>query len=118
MCVLKHAFLYGIGENHRLKALKKHYLENGVEPRVHKNTKRLPPCVATYNEIVALMTIMLKQMLFYYQGGYPVIRGMTSSYCLQILAKRYTKTIIRNQGITELFTHYSLQNIYFLVSIN
>ena len=43
---------------HRLKALKKHYVENGVEPRVHKNTKRLPPRAATYDEIVALMTFL------------------------------------------------------------
>ena len=27
------------------------------EPRVYKNTKRLPPRAATYDEIVALMTI-------------------------------------------------------------
>ena len=45
MCVLKYM-------------LKKHYLENGFEPRVYKNAKRLPPCAATYDEIVVLMTFL------------------------------------------------------------
>ena len=39
MCIHAFAFLFGIGANHRLKAIKKHYLENGMEPRAHKNIK-------------------------------------------------------------------------------
>ena len=58
VCTKTYAFLYGIGANHKLKALKKHYVENGVELRVHQNTKRLPPRAATYEEIVSLMTFL------------------------------------------------------------
>lgn len=58
VCTKTYSFLYGIGENHRLKALKKHYVENGVELRVHKNTKRPPSHAATYEDIVSLMTFL------------------------------------------------------------
>ena len=34
-------FLYGIGKD-RLRSVKEHYLANGLETRVHGNTKRLP----------------------------------------------------------------------------
>ena len=42
------AFLLGIGVNHHIKAIKKHYLENGMEPRVYKDTKWLPIKTAFY----------------------------------------------------------------------
>ena len=58
VCIHTFAFLFGIGANHRIKAIKKHYLENGMEHRVHKNIKRLPPKTASYEEIVALVKFL------------------------------------------------------------
>ena len=54
VCTKTYSFLYGIGENHWLNALKKHYVDNGVELRVHKNTKQPPSHAATYEDIVSL----------------------------------------------------------------
>ena len=35
------AFLFGIEANHYIKAIKKHYLGNGLKSRVHKNAQQL-----------------------------------------------------------------------------
>ena len=58
VCINTFAFLFGIGANHRIKAIKKHYLENGMEARVHKNTKRLPSKTASYEDIPALVKFL------------------------------------------------------------
>ena len=58
VCINTFAFLFGIGANHRIKAIKKHYLENGMESRVHKNTKRLPSKTASYEDILSLVKFL------------------------------------------------------------
>ena len=58
VCINTFAFLFGIGANHRIKAIKRHYMENGMEPRVHKNTKRLPIKTASYEDILALVKFL------------------------------------------------------------
>ena len=58
VCINTFAFLFGIGANHRIKAIRKHYLENGMESRVHKNTKRLPSKTASYEDILALVKFL------------------------------------------------------------
>ena len=42
VCTVTFGFLYGIGSKKRLQSLRSHYLENGMTPRVHGNTKSLP----------------------------------------------------------------------------
>ena len=58
VCINTFAFLFGIGANHRIKAIKKHYLENGMEVRIHKNTKRLPSKTASCEDILALVNFL------------------------------------------------------------
>ena len=58
VCINTFAFLFGIGANHRIKAIKKHYLENGMEARVHKNTKQLPSKTASYEDILSLVKFL------------------------------------------------------------
>ena len=53
----KLGFLHAIGKC-RIKAIKKHYRENGMEPRVHKNTKRLLKCAASHEDIMRLVKFM------------------------------------------------------------
>ena len=52
------AFLFGIGANYWIKAIKRHYMENGMEPQVHKNTKWLPIKTASYEDILALVKFL------------------------------------------------------------
>ena len=80
MCMHTFAFLFGIGTNHCIKAIKKHYLENEMEPQVYKNIKRLSPKTASYEEILALVKfykIMLKLMPYYYLAEFQDLSGMT-----------------------------------------
>ena len=39
VCKTTYAFLYNIGTKHRLENIKKHYLEHGMDTRVHKNSR-------------------------------------------------------------------------------
>ena len=55
VCKTTYAFLYGVGTKHRLEAIKKHYLENGMETRVHKNTRRLPYNALSFDEITSVI---------------------------------------------------------------
>ena len=48
-------FLHGIGPKHELAAIKEHYAKNGLTPRVHKNTRRLPAHALTYDQQLAIM---------------------------------------------------------------
>ena len=40
---------------HRLENIKRHYLEHGMDIRVHKNTRRLPPRTMSFVEITSLV---------------------------------------------------------------
>jgi len=57
VCMQTFGFLHAIGKC-QIKAIKKHYRENGMEPRVHKNTKRLPKCAASHEDIMRLVKFM------------------------------------------------------------
>lgn len=57
VCMVTFGFLYGVGES-RLKAVKKHYLQTGMEQRIHKNTKRLPPKATSWEDNVTFMKFM------------------------------------------------------------
>ena len=57
MCLKTFCFLHAVGES-RLKAVRKHYLENGMEGRVHKNTKRLPPKALSWEDTITFTKFM------------------------------------------------------------
>ena len=58
VCINTFAFLFVIGANYHIKAIRKHYLENNMEPRVLKNTKRLPSKTASYEDILELVKFL------------------------------------------------------------
>ena len=51
VCKVTFAFLYGVGINHRVLALRKHYQENGMETRVHQNSKQTPAQALSFDDI-------------------------------------------------------------------
>ena len=51
VCKVTFAFLHGIGINHRVLAIRKHYEENGMETRTHQNSKRLPARTLSFDDI-------------------------------------------------------------------
>lgn len=58
VCKVTFAFLYGIGINHRVLAIRKHYKENGMETRTHQNSKRLPPRTLSFDDINRLVNFL------------------------------------------------------------
>lgn len=50
VCAVTFGFLHGIGQKFRLAAIQKHYAENGMTVRVHKNTGRLPANALTHDQ--------------------------------------------------------------------
>lgn len=50
VCQVTYRFLLGIGK-HRLKAIKAHLLTNGLTPRIHGNTGKLPHNVTSYASV-------------------------------------------------------------------
>ena len=50
LCKATYNFLHGVG-NHRVKAIKKSYLQNGLTPRIHGNAGRMPHNALTYTQI-------------------------------------------------------------------
>ena len=50
LCKTTYNFLHGVG-NHRVKAIRKSYLQNGLTPRVHGNAGRIPHNALTYTQI-------------------------------------------------------------------
>ena len=58
VCKVTFGFLYGIGINHRVLAIRKHYQKNGMETRTHQNSKRFPHrtlCFDDINKIVKFL---------------------------------------------------------------
>ena len=55
VCKSTYAFLFGVGTKHKLENIKKHYLEHGMDIRVHKNTRRLPPKTLSFADITSLV---------------------------------------------------------------
>ena len=58
VCAATFAFLLGVGPKYKLQALKKHYAENGLTIREHKNKRRLPPKALTYQDQTALVQFL------------------------------------------------------------
>ena len=58
VCKNTFAFLHGIGVNHYLQAIRKHYMENGLAIRVHQNTKRLPVNTLSYDDIKCIIQFL------------------------------------------------------------
>ncbi|XP_065884511.1 uncharacterized protein [Dysidea avara] len=58
VCAATFAFLLGVGPKYKLQALKKHYAENGLTVREHKNKRRLPPKALTYQDQTALVQFL------------------------------------------------------------
>ena len=115
VCIKTFAFLFGIGANHRIKAIRKHYLENGMEPRVHKNTKRLPSKTASYEDLLALVKFLQN----YAETNAILLPGRIPSYKrddLKLLPSNTSKKVIHNIICTEITSFNKFVKV-FLINI-
>lgn len=51
VCKVTFAFLYGIGINHQVLVIRKHFHQQGLEPHTHQNTKQLPAQTLSFDDI-------------------------------------------------------------------
>ncbi|XP_065901333.1 uncharacterized protein [Dysidea avara] len=58
VCSVTFGFLYGIGPKTRLQSIRSHYLECGMTPRVHGNTKCLPHNAMPFDVINAAVKFL------------------------------------------------------------
>ena len=96
VCINTFAFLFGIGANHRIKAIKKHYLENGMKSRVHKNTKLLPSKTASYEDILSLVKFLQN----YAETNAILLSGRIPSYKRDDLKTKKVVNYIHNIEFT------------------
>ena len=89
LCKNTYNFLYGLGK-HRVPTIRKNFISNGLEMRIHGNTKRAPHHASSFstikNTIVSYQT-MRSRMQSFCQVVYLTRNGMTSSYCRHLIAK-------------------------------
>ena len=86
ICKKTFTFLHGIGKD-RLRNIRDSYLTNGLETRVHGNTKRLPHNHLTHAVIINVTKFLKKKMLFCYLAGFLGTRETTSN-CYRLVAAR------------------------------
>ena len=73
VCQVTYRFLFGIGK-HRLKAIKAHYISNGLSVRTHGNAGKLPHNVTSYvsiRHIVQFITNFAEQHAILLPGRIP-----------------------------------------------
>ena len=58
VCKATYTFLYGIGVNHWILAIRKHYQEHGLEPQTHQNSKRLPARTLSFDDITRIVNFL------------------------------------------------------------
>ena len=69
LCKATYNFLHGVG-NHRVKAVKQSYLQNGLSVRTHGNTRKLPHNALSYTQTNNIFKIMPSKMPYSYQVAY------------------------------------------------
>lgn len=58
VCKVTYSFLHGIGVNHRVLAVRKHYQDEGMMVRVHKNSNTPPPRTMSFDDIHSLVAFL------------------------------------------------------------
>ena len=49
VCKVTFGFIFGVGMKHKIQAIQTHYLEEGLTPRVHKNSRSKPHNTFSFN---------------------------------------------------------------------
>ena len=92
VCKVTFGFLYGIGINHQILAIRKHYQENGMETRTHQNSKRLPPRTLSFDDINRILKFLqqfAEQHAILLPGRVLTTSEMMLSYIHLVTAKRF-----------------------------
>ena len=58
VCKVTFGFIFGVGRKHRIDALRKHYLDEGIASRVHKNSTLRPHNALTFDDITSIVNFV------------------------------------------------------------
>ena len=107
VCKTTYAFLYNIGTKHRLENITKHYLEHGMDTRVHKNSRQLPPRALSLN--FAENSSLVKFIENYAEQNAILLPGRIRGYKrddLKLLPSSRSKKVHRHLHITHMSINF------------
>ena len=58
VCKVIFCFIFGAGSKHRIDASSKHYLDEGLATRVHKNSSLRPHNALTFDDITSIVNFV------------------------------------------------------------
>ena len=58
VCKVTFGFIFGVGRKHRIDALRKHYLDEGLASRTHKNSSLRPHNALTFDDITSIVNFV------------------------------------------------------------
>ena len=105
VCKSTYAFLYNIGTTHRLENIKKHYLEHGMDTRVHKSSHQLPPRALSF----AQKSSVVKFIENYAEQNAILLPGRIPGYKrddLKLLPSNTSKKVHRHLHITHMSINF------------
>ena len=108
VCQVTYRFLLDIGK-HRLKAIKAHFLSNGLTPRIHGNTGKLPHNVTSYASIryiVQFITNFAEQHAILLPGRIPGYKRDDFKLLPSSITKKVSHvSMIEYIQYSNIFTH-------------
>ena len=58
VCKVTFGFIFGVGRKHKIDAIRKHYIEEDLTPRVHKNSTLKPHNALTFDDTAAIVNFL------------------------------------------------------------
>ena len=58
VCKATFGFIFGVGAKHKIDGIRKHYLEEGLAPKIHKNSTLRPHNALTFDEISSIVNFL------------------------------------------------------------
>lgn len=58
VCKVTFGFIFGVGMKHKIDGIRRHYLEEGLTTRVHKNSKLRPHNALSFKDITGIVTFL------------------------------------------------------------
>ena len=58
VCKVTFGFIFGVGMKHKIDGIRKHYLEESLTPRVHKNSKLRPHNALSFKDITGIVNFL------------------------------------------------------------
>jgi len=58
VCKVTFGFIFGVGRKHKIDGIRKHYMDEGLTPRVHKNSKLRPHNALSFCDVTSIVDFL------------------------------------------------------------